>query len=107
VNPLRLDGLPARGGSLPAHPAFQAGTNEMTHLIQGLPALIRAVTKRASDEYDQTVKLDLRPYAKYEKDVQALRQINAVIKQYLDIDVTVRQEDIKEIADSIRGLQNH
>jgi hypothetical protein len=37
--------------------------------------------------------------------VAALRRINAMIKSYLDIDVTVKRTDVKELADAIRTLR--
>jgi hypothetical protein len=42
---------------------------------------------------------------KYLGDLGVLRQLNAAEKSYLDIDVTVKGEDVKEIADAIRKLQ--
>lgn len=102
VNQNRLNGLPVR--SDPNAVVFQAGTNDMTHLVQALPALVNAVRDKVAADYGPRFRMDLRAFDDYEKNVSALRQINAVIKRYLDIDVTVRSEDVKDIAESIRDL---
>jgi hypothetical protein len=102
VNQLRLKDLPARGGT--AGPVFAAGTNDMTHLIEGLPALVNAVRAQVATTNEPRFKTDLSAFDDYETNVAALRRINAIVKRYLDIDVTVRPEDMKDIADAVRTL---
>jgi hypothetical protein len=41
----------------------------------------------------------------YRTNVAALRRINAMIKQYLDIDVTIKQDDVKQLVDAMRTLR--
>ena len=49
--------------------------------------------------------MDLSAFDHYTTNVAGLRRINSMIKQYLDIDVTVRREDVKELADAIKAVQ--
>jgi hypothetical protein len=102
VNQLRLKDLPARAGSNGA--VFAAGTNDITHLVEGLPALVNAVRAQVLAANEPNFKMDASAFDDYVTNVNALRRINALIQRYLDIDVTVRPADIKEIADSVRAL---
>jgi len=102
VNQLRLKDLPARGGT--TGPVFAAGTNDVTHLIEGLPALVNAVRAQVTVTNEPRFKTDLSAFDEYNTNVAALRRINALVKRYLDIDVTVHPGDIKDIADSVRAL---
>ena len=104
VNASRLAGLPPRTGASPTAIQFQRGTNTIDALIQTLPALANAVTRHTAAEYDAVVKHDAKPFDDYDAKIAALRRLNDAIKRYLDIDVTVKPADIKEISDSIRTL---
>jgi hypothetical protein len=102
VNKLRLKDLPARAGT--GGQVFAAGTNGITHLVEGLPALVNAVRAQVTAVNAPRFKMDVSAFDDYETNVKALRRINGVVKRYLNIDVTVRPEDVKEIADAVRAL---
>lgn len=109
VNTIRLKGLPARQGSPSAEGSqrmvFQEGQADVDRLVQAIPGLIDMVSATVDSEYKILVETDLSPFEAYEKNVGVLRRINAVIKRYLDIDVTVAPKDVKEIADAVRSLR--
>ena len=103
VNEMRLTRLSARakpGGDV----VFVAGAQNITTLVQNIPRLVNAVTASV-DSSPLLQPLDRSAFAAYEKNVGALRKINGAVKRYLDIDVTVAPEDVKEIADAIREIQ--
>ncbi len=83
---------------------FADGKVDITTLVQRLPGLVNAVTA-SIDKAPTLARLDRSAFAAYEKNVAALRNINVTIKRYLDIDVTVAPEDVREIADAIREIQ--
>jgi hypothetical protein len=104
VNRARLQGLPARpesGGSV--FEANEKGT--MTGVVEALPGLVNAVNRRVDERMAEQPANDLSGFDAYATNVSALRQINATIKTYLDVDVTIKPEDLNEITQAIRGLR--
>lgn len=103
VNEMRLKTLRARkkpSGDV----VFVDGKVDITPLVQRIPGLVNAITASV-DNAPPFKALDVSAFAAYERNVGALRKINGAIKQYLDIDVTVRPQDVKDIADAIREIQ--
>jgi hypothetical protein len=103
VNEMRLKGLRARKNPT-GEVVFADGKVGITALVQRLPALVNAITA-SIDKAPPLARLDRSAFAAYERNVGALRNINVTIKRYLDIDVTVAPQDVKEIADAIREIQ--
>ena len=106
VNELRLPGLPEQKGA-DGTIKFEAGKpgNTTGRIVERLPEIVNRVTDKVDMDYKEVVKGDLSQYDVYLANVSGLRQINATIKRYLDIDVTVTPKDLSEIAISIRKLQ--
>jgi hypothetical protein len=104
VNTMRLHGLPARTGP-DGQVLFEAGRSDMTGLIKGLPALIARVGKQVDMDFQQATEIDLSPYDDYRTNVEALRRIHSMVKAYLEIDVTVKRDDIRELSEVIRSLR--
>jgi predicted DNA binding CopG/RHH family protein len=86
---------------------FVQGKTENTtdDIIQNLPKLVHFVGKSVDTNFENQRYQDMKHFEIYKNNVQALRQINNSIKRYLDIDVTVSSEDIREIATGYRALQ--
>lgn len=103
VNEMRLKSLRARK-TPSGQVVFGDGKVDITTLVQRLPGLVNAITA-SIDKAPPLEALDRSAFGAYEKNVGALRKINATIKGYLDIDVTVAPQDVKEIADAIREIQ--
>jgi hypothetical protein len=103
VNEMRLKSLRARK-TPSGQVVFGDGKVDITTLVQRLPGLVNAITA-SIDKAPPLKALDRSAFGAYEKNVGALRKINATIKGYLDIDVTVAPQDVKEIADAIREIQ--
>ena len=131
VNKNRLKELPARRGETAE--IFTPGENDIESLVQALPSLTRPIEEKVRADYERLVrgepkipkdcteekkqkertrenheqKTPVNPSAfeEYQKNLAALRRINAMIKRYLDIDVTIKPQDVKEIAEAIRTLQ--
>lgn len=112
INGIRLSDLPERKGE-DGKVVFEKNTPDSQNplrgtvgdIIQNLPTLINAIDARIESNYKAIVKNDLSGFDAYKTNVEALVRINDTIKRYLDIDVTVRAQDIDEIADAIRKLQ--
>ena len=104
VNDIRLKQLPERKGPT-GQAVFLAGTGDMSNLLQKLPELIARVERRVEMDSQLSSTLDLTAFDQYRTNVEALRRINAVIKQYLDIDVTMSQGDIQSLADAVRTMR--
>jgi hypothetical protein len=105
LNAVRLDGLPERKGS-GGTVIFAKGQtgNDMTKLVQALPELINRVGEAASADYAiVTAQFDYSAFDDYRTNVTALRRLNDMIKRYLDIDVTVKGEDVRELADAVQA----
>lgn len=108
VNQVRLEGLPeVRGdnGKL----IFTKGTSNIDNLVQQLPRLANLATDRSADKFIELTGISHDTYKgfdEYQTNVAALRRINGAVKRYLDIDVTVKPDDVKEISSAIKQLQN-
>ncbi len=107
VNEIRLKKLLPRKGS-DGKEIFSEGKNEgdMTRLVQRLPGLVMQISEKAdADASSLTKQLDLSAFDEYRTNVEALRRLNAMVKRYLDIDVTVKRDDVKQLADAIKTLR--
>jgi hypothetical protein len=106
VNELRLGGLPEQKGA-DGTTRFEAGRpgNTAGKMVERLPEIVNRVTDKVDADYRAAVGGDLTHYEVYFANVSALRQVNATVKRYLDIDVTITPKDLSEIAGSIRKLQ--
>ena len=96
----RLKGLPAQSD-------FPAGTVTVGQLLEALPGLVFLIRQSvdASMALEVISKEDYSAFDKYASDVATLQAANAAVKQYLDIDVTVSGNDVKEIAAGLAALQ--
>lgn len=103
VNDMRLKQLPERKDHT-GQTVFLAGTGDMTNLMQKLPELIARIEQRVAKDSQPSSTVDLTVFDQYRTNVEALRRINGVIKQYLDIDVTLPQEDVQSLADAVRTI---
>ncbi len=104
VNAIRLKSLPERKGTN-GQPVFLAGSGDMSNLIQQLPELIARIDQRVAADSRASSTVDLTAFDKYRTNVEALRRINAIIKQYLDIDVTLSRADTQALADAVRQVR--
>jgi len=104
INEIRLKNLPERKGPT-GQIIFQAGTGDMNNLLQQLPELIGRVEQRVAKDSQASSTVDLTAFDQYRTNVDALRRINAIIKQYLDIDVTLSRDDVQSIAEAVRTLR--
>ena len=103
INKMRLQGLPERKGSN-GRPSFQAGTKTMNLLLEQLPDLIALVEEKIEKDSGQGAA-DTAVFDKYQTNVEALRRINAMIKQYLEIDVTLDPGQVQSLADTVSTLR--
>ncbi len=103
INDIRLKQLPERKDRT-GQTVFLAGTGDMTNLVQKLPELIARIEQRVATDSQASSTVDLTAFDHYRTNVEALRRINGVIKQYLDIDVTLHQGDVQSLADSLRAI---
>lgn len=104
INEIRLKNLPDRKGPN-GQIVFQAGTGDMSNLLQKLPELLSRIEQRVTKDSQASSTLDLTAFDQYRTNVGALRRINAIIKQYLDIDVTVPRDEVQSIAEAVRTLR--
>ena len=104
VNDMRLKQLPERKDHT-GQTVFHAGTGDMINLVQKLPELIARIEQRVAKDSQPSSTLDLTVFDQYRTNVEALRRINGVIKQYLDIDVTLPQGDVQSLADALRTIR--
>lgn len=104
VNDMRLKQLPQRNDHT-GQIVFLAGTGDMTNLVQKIPELLSRIEQRVAKDSPLSSTLDLTAFDQYRTNVEALRRINGVIKQYLDIDVTLPQEDVQSLADALRTIR--
>jgi len=104
VNDMRLKLLHERKGPT-GQTVFLAGTGDMTTLVQKLPELIARIEQRVAKDSQLSSTLDLTVFDQYRTNVEALRRINGVIKQYLDIDVTLPQSDVQSLADALQTIR--
>lgn len=104
INDIRLKNLPERKGST-GQVVFRAGTEDMNHLLQKLPELIGRVEQRVAKDSEASSRVDVAAFDQYRANVEAVRRINAIIKQYLDIDVTLPRNDVQSLAEALRTLR--
>lgn len=104
VNEIRIKNLPERKGPN-GQIIFQAGIGDMNNLLQKLPELIGRVEERVTKDSQVSSTVDPTAFDQYRTNVGALRRINAIIKQYLDIDVTLSRDEVQSLADAVRTLR--
>lgn len=104
INTIRLKSLPERKGQN-GQPVFAAGSGDMTNLVQHIPDLIARVEQRVDSDAKVPQSVDLTAFDQYRTNVEALRRINGLIKQYLDIDVTLSRNDTQSLADALRTVR--
>ena len=104
INEMRLKSLPERKGPN-GQPIFQAGVGDMSNLIQRLPELITQIEQRVATDSQAPSAVDLTVFDRYRTNVAALRRINGMIKQYLDIDVTLNASETQGLADAVRQVR--
>jgi hypothetical protein len=105
VNQFRLNGLKPQNGKS-GQTVFQPGTNTMDALIGAIPAFAHAAATKSAAEQPSS-KNPSGAFDDYAARVAALRRINQAISTYLNIDETVRPEDVHDIATSVRSLSGH
>jgi hypothetical protein len=104
INHIRLKDLPERKAPT-GQVVFQAGMGDMGNLLQKLPELIGRVEERVAKDSQASSTVDLTAFDQYRTNVEALRRINAIIKQYLDIDVTLPRNEVESLAEAMHGLR--
>jgi hypothetical protein len=104
INEIRLKNLPDRKGPN-GQAVFEAGTGDMSNLLQKLPELLSRIEQRVTKDSQASSTLDLTAFDQYRTNVGALRRINAIIKQYLDIDVTLPRDEVQSIVEAVRTLR--
>ena len=104
INQIRLKNLPERKGPN-GQAVFLAGAGDMNNLLQKLPEVVSRVEHRVAKDSQIPSNVDLTAFDHYRTNVEALRRINAVIKQYLDIDVTLSRDEVQSLADEVRTLR--
>jgi hypothetical protein len=105
INRMRLRDLPERKGKNDSV-VFEKGRSDMNGLVQGIPELIDAIQKKVETEYTEEMKAaDYSAFDDYQTNLAALRRINGMIKRYLDIDVTVKRDDVEQLAESVNALR--
>ena len=104
INDMRLQPLPERKDPN-GRPVFRAGTKTMNELLQQLPELIARVEQRVEKDSTLATSAGMTVFDKYQTNVEALRRINAMIKHYLDIDVTLDPGQVQSLADSVTTLR--
>ena len=78
----------------------------MNKLVQAVPELIEAINRHVESEFrEESTATDYSAFDDYRTNLAALRRINGMIKGYLDIDLTVKRDDIRELADSVNALR--
>lgn len=104
INEMRLKNLSERKGPH-GQLIFSAGTGDMNNLLQKLPDLVGRIEDRVAKDSRATSTVDLTAFDQYRTNVEALRRINAIIKHYLDVDVTVSRNEVQSLAEAMRGLR--
>lgn len=103
INDIRLKNLPERKEPT-GQVVFQAGTGDMSNLLQKLPELIGRVEQRVAKDSQASSEVDLTAFDHYRTNVEAVRRINAIIKQYLDIDVTLPRSEVQSLSEAAHEL---
>ncbi len=104
INEIRIKNLPERKGPS-GQVIFQAGMGDMNNLLQKLPELIDRIEQRVTKDSQASSTVDLTAFDQYRTNVEAVRRVNAIIKQYLDIDVTLSRNDVQSLAEGVRTLR--
>lgn len=104
VNEIRIKNLPERKGPS-GQVIFQAGMGDMNNLLQKLPELIDRIEQHVAKDSQASSTVDLTAFDQYRTNVEAVRRVNAIIKQYLDIDVTLSRSDVQSLAEGVRTLR--
>jgi hypothetical protein len=63
------------------------------------------VEEKVEKDSGLAASADMTVFDKYQTNVQALRRINAMIKHYLDIDVTLEPGQVQSLADTVNTLR--
>jgi hypothetical protein len=103
VNEFRLAGLPPQVGI--KHSGFRSGAASTSQIIVGLPKLVHAIEDRNAEVYEAVVDNNMDGFAAYKKNLAVLARANSTAKRYLDIDVTIKPEDVNEIVKGLKQLQ--
>lgn len=105
INAIRLKDLPERKDK-DGIVAFEKGQGDMNKLVQGIPELIQAIQENVEAEYQEENKAaDYSAFDDYQTNLAALRRINGMTKRYLDIDVTVKGDDLQQLTESVKALR--
>jgi hypothetical protein len=105
INTIRLKDLPERKGK-DGQTVFARGQEDMNRLVQGIPDLIEAINQGIEAEFQEDSKAtDYSAFDDYQTNLAALRRINGMVKRYLDIDVTVTRDEVRDLADSVNKLR--
>ena len=104
INEIRIKSLPERKGPS-GQVIFQAGAGDMNDLLQKLPELIGRIEERVAKDSQASSTVDLTAFDQYRINVEAVRRVNAIIKQYLDIDVTLSRNEVQSLAEAARTLR--
>ena len=104
INDIRFRNLPERKGPT-GQVLFQAGNGEMNDLLQKLPELISRVEAGVAKDSAASSTVDMSAFDHYRTNVEAVRRINALIKHYLDIDVTLSRNEVQSLAEAARTLR--
>ncbi len=84
---------------------FEAGHGDMNKLVHAIPEMIEDINKNVEAEFAKDNQAaDYSAFDDYQTNLAALRRINGMIKRYLDIDVTVKREDVQQLAESVKAL---
>lgn len=104
INEIRIKNLPERKGPV-GQVIFQTGMGDMNNLLQKLPELIDRIEQHVAKDSQVSSTVDLTAFDQYRTNVEAVRRVNAIIKQYLDIDVTLSRNDVQSLAEAVRTLR--
>jgi hypothetical protein len=107
INKIRLKGLPERKDEKDVVIFKKGGaSNTMDHLVENLPSLVAAINEKVEADQEAFANdIDMSPFDDYQTNLAALRRINQMIRNYLEIDLTVKSEDIQELAEGVRSLR--
>lgn len=111
INAIRMTGLkPAEGEQgvvfIGGSKNPDGGHRTIEGVIEVLPSLAKLVNERLDEQAKARLKNnDLTAFDDYQTNLAGLRQINATVKSYLDIDVTIKPEDLKELIKAVRDVR--
>jgi hypothetical protein len=107
INSMRLKDLPERKDKQ-GTVVFDKGRGDMASLVREIPTLIAVIHTHVDAERKidaQNKPTDYSGFDDYQTHLAALRRINGMVKRYLDIDVTIDREDIRQLSESVKGLR--